>query len=396
MRALLIAEGPTATGSLAAARALSRAGWTVGVGSSKRRGLATASNCCHHWHEILSPADSLEAFVASINRAIAEQGYEVVFAGGDAELLALSYCRDGISATIPYATHERVVQALDKLDLSAAATRAGLATPRTEAASADSIGKIDGPTIIKSRMHWLPGREKAPLRLPVGIVTSPEQAASRAAKMRAEGGEPVLQEFISGTLMGVTAITNQSCEIVGYLQQVAPRTWWPRVGMPTRASTVTVDEELARGVARLLKDLGWFGLVQLQFMQGDDGPPRLIDFNGRTYASISLATAAGINFQDIWARLATGRDVQPSAPARVGVRYGWLEGDLKRALEERRGGLLTDIVSCFTYPIGAVHAVWDWNDPRPTMSYPKAALASLRNRLGMKLTSEGRRALRER
>ncbi len=69
-----------------------------------------------------------------------------------------------------------------------------------------------------------------------------------------------------------------------------------------------------------------FGLVQLQFMVPWNGRPRLIYFNGRTYASLGLSTAAGINFQDLWGRLATDRKLEPVGRATEGVRYQWIGG----------------------------------------------------------------------
>ena len=45
----------------------------------------------------------------------------------------------------------------------------------------------------------------------------------------------------------------------------------------------------------------------------------------------AVCHAARLNPLDIWARLATGRAVPGKADAAAGVRYQWLEGDLRRA-----------------------------------------------------------------
>jgi predicted ATP-grasp superfamily ATP-dependent carboligase len=55
------------------------------------------------------------------------------------------------------------------------------------------------------------------------------------------------------------------------------------------------------GVARLLADLGWSGVANVQFVRAPGGRPRLIDLNGRLYGSLALAYATGVNVPDLWA-----------------------------------------------------------------------------------------------
>jgi hypothetical protein len=55
-------------------------------------------------------------------------------------------------------------------------------------------------------------------------------------------------------------------------------------------------------------------------------------------------------------------------PARAGVRYQWLEGDLRRAVDERRGGLVRDVVGCLRFAPRATHSTFRWSDPWPATS----------------------------
>jgi hypothetical protein len=98
----------------------------------------------------------------------------------------------------------------------------------------------------------------------------------------------------------------------------------------------------------LLDALDWHGLAELQFIVEDE-IPRLIDLNGRFYGSLSLAVAAGANLPAIWAGLAI--DDVPATPvrARPGVRYQWGSADLRRAVRERRGGLVRDLAGTAPY-----------------------------------------------
>jgi predicted ATP-grasp superfamily ATP-dependent carboligase len=126
-----------------------------------------------------------------------------------------------------------------------------------------------------------------------------------------------------------------------------------------------VDPALAARAAELLAALGWFGLVELQLVEPDHGPRLLLELNGRFYGSMALALAAGVNFPDAWARLGTGGPAPPLQTPRPGVRYQWLEGDLRAAWAEPRGGRLRDVLGCLAYAPGAAHSIWRSSDPGP-------------------------------
>ncbi len=118
----------------------------------------------------------------------------------------------------------------------------------------------------------------------------------------------------------------------------------------------------------MMKELQWVGMASLNLMlPRGGGEPALIDFNGRYGASFDQYIAAGSNFPAIWACLATGRPLPPLAPPRAGVRFQWLEGDLRRAWRQRRGSLLRDVVDCLSYGRSAVHTLWRLDDPLPAV-----------------------------
>jgi predicted ATP-grasp superfamily ATP-dependent carboligase len=160
-------------------------------------------------------------------------------------------------------------------------------------------------------------------------------------------------------------VVDRDGTVAGAAQQRSARVWPREAGVSARARSVPVDVELLSGTARLLADLGWFGLAQLQFMAPAAGPPRLIDFNGRFFGSLQLAVAAGLDVAAPLEALVRGRPMPAQPPARPGVRYQWLEGDLRRALDERRGGLVADVVDCLRFARGATHSTWRARDPWP-------------------------------
>jgi predicted ATP-grasp superfamily ATP-dependent carboligase len=143
-------------------------------------------------------------------------------------------------------------------------------------------------------------------------------------------------------------------------------------------------------VGALLVELGWFGLVQLQFIEPPDGAPQLIDFNGRFYGSMALALAAGVNLPALWASVATGGRVPPRTDGRPGVRYQHLEGDLQAARAERRGGLTRAMAGCLIYAVRARHSILSLRDPLPGLRAGLQFTAGVRTTTRKRLA--GRRA----
>lgn len=61
---------------------------------------------------------------------------------------------------------------------------------------------------------------------------------------------------------------------------------------------------------------------------------------------------------------------------RAGVRFSWLAGDLRRAVAERRGGLVGDLAATLNWARRAeASSVWDRHDARPALYVLLAAIA---------------------
>ncbi|MFN2593513.1 MAG: hypothetical protein ABR579_01335 [Actinomycetota bacterium] len=366
MRALIVEDGYS-RGALSAARALGSAGWAVGVGAG-RRGLAASSRWTTYNHRVPAPYEDPVGFIEEINRAAVKIGYDVVFGAGDAEILALSRGRSELKVRVPYPSHEAVVRALDKLELARAAERAGLDSPLTVEPNGGDLG-LELPVIVKARLHSPPGSIGGLGRIEAAVVTTREAAVARVARIVGLGARPIVQELIPGRLMALIVLREPEGKIVSCVQQVAERTWPDSAGISVRATTVPVDDVLREKVAALLDDLGWFGLAELQFVLSDAGGAWLIDLNGRFYGSLALAIGSGPDVASQWAAIAAGSPRETISEAATGIRYQWLEGDLRRAFEERRGGLIKDIAGCLRYARGATHSIWNPDDRWPAIRY---------------------------
>jgi predicted ATP-grasp superfamily ATP-dependent carboligase len=368
MTSVLVVEDGFGPHPLAAVRAFGRAGWQVAVGSPQRAGRAVRSRWTRRWHEVPPAERDVAAFLAATVAAVDEGAYDLVFGGDDVEVLALSLGRDRLPACFPYAAHDLVVRAMDKVHLTEAAARAGLSAPPTST----SVQALDPPVYVKPRLHWAPGARSASARLPVRLCTTRDEAAAAADEIVIAGGQPLFQTPVPGRLTALTGVVHEG-RLLAPVQQVAVRES-PEWRNSVRAETVPLDADLAARAQALLAHLGWSGLANLQFLQPPGGELHLTDLNGRFYGSMALALASGVNHPVLWARLALSQSPGPLPTARVGVRYQVLEEDLRRAFAERRGGLVRDLASCLRYAPGAAHGTWSSADPGPA-AYRGAAAA---------------------
>jgi predicted ATP-grasp superfamily ATP-dependent carboligase len=179
----------------------------------------------------------------------------------------------------------------------------------------------------------------------------------------------VLQEVVDGPLRAHVTVVGHDGRPAARLLQEATALYPPRAGITVRGRTLEIDEVVAARAEAMLADLGWFGLAELQYLTGPDGRAHMIDLNGRFYGSLALALGAGVNLPAVWGALALGGSAEAVVDGRPGVLYQWLEGDLRRARVERRGGLLRDVAGCLIAAPGRVHSIWSVRDPLPAVRY---------------------------
>lgn len=364
MRALIVDSGQ-GRGGLAAARALAREGWTVGMAGPTRVGLGMLSRAVRHRHLIPPHSTDTSAFVQAVEEAISARDYEVVFGCSDGEALTLSRERHRVHAAVPHPPHAVMVRAHDKVELGAAAEKVGMSVPPSAASGAEARDRWGAePMIVKERLHVPPTTGEDLPHLATHACATDLAVDQRVEELRAAGAIPVVQPLLGGHLMAFASVLDRQGRMLDCVQQVAERTYPRQAGLSVRAQTVAVEEPLVEQVCELLSELDWFGLSQLQFIVPPTGIPVLLDFNGRFYGSISLALAAGVNLPDTWARMITGRTPLEARRARPGVRYQWLEGDL-RAARERPRGPLRDAVASMRYRSGACPSIWRTKDPIP-------------------------------
>jgi ATP-grasp in the biosynthetic pathway with Ter operon len=317
--------------TLVTVRALSVAGYRPAVTYSDRWSIAVASR--HAERRVrLQGAGYAEA----VRRELGAHDYLAVLPTSDIAVLSL-----GASGA----------DLLDKRSLASAAARVGFATPPTleyagPAQLFQSAAGLDYPVVVKAPLpRFRPFRAVGPedLRL-VGGIDCPL----------------LVQPYIPDRLRAVSGVM-WAGQLVAVSHQRYARTWPPDCGGASVAETSSPDLELEERLAALLA--AHQGLFMAQF-----AGTHLLDLNPRPYGSLPLAVAAGANLPALYADLLRGRE-PPARPvrSRPGVRYRWLEGDIRALIQGVRRGSMSpaEAMRQFLPRANPGATVETWRDPLP-------------------------------
>lgn len=362
-RVLVLVEG-AGHGALAAVRELWRHGWDVGVAGGREDGIDVVgrSRAVRRRHLVPDVQREPSAAVDVLGELVRAEGYELVLGTGDAWLAALPDAAPRIGAVVGHPRAEIVRRSLDKLAVQQLASAVGLAVPRSEVATEGALVAWSGPAVVKPRAHGGAGTAG---RVDARHVHDAAALREAVRAVHATGAEAVLQEPVLGDLGGLVGLMVAG-RLVQVVQQRASRVWPAPAGVTARALTVDPDDELVSRTEELLATLGWEGPVQLEFLHPPTGPPVVIDLNGRVHGSLALAQAAGLTPIASWvAHLLEGVPPEPRRGV-PGVRYRWLEGDLRAARVDPRfadGRRRTRSPR----PVDRVGPLWDVGDPAPAV-----------------------------
>jgi predicted ATP-grasp superfamily ATP-dependent carboligase len=293
----------------------------------------------------------------------------------DAALIALSDAADRYpSGVIPGCASPAIVErVIQKLAVNDAARRAGLETPPTVRASADDVPDIEisYPAVVKpvrSEHRALDGTLHR-----VGVCRVADATGLRKA-LRQLPAEAFVQPYLQAPIRTLNGVV-WGGELIATVHQMSERIWPLDCGVLSAAHTVAPDTELERRVARLLAELEWNGMFNLQFLE-HDGRPLLMDLNPRPYQSLALASAAGVNLPAIWVDLLLGRS--PRVPDyEFGVRWRYARDDLLALIAAARSGRWRFAARGLLPHPNTVDAVRSWRDPLPIVSVARQDLRRL-------------------
>jgi predicted ATP-grasp superfamily ATP-dependent carboligase len=314
--------------ALAACRALAAAGYQVGVASAHGPAAAKWSRFCSDRVRVPDARRDAAAFAEQLRVKLERRPYDALLAGGDASLLALSAHRARLEPLVRLGLppHEVLESCLDKEVLDTHARDAGFAQPAT-IRCADAAGgraaaaELGYPVIVK------PTRSFSELHATEHKPTVVADGSALTATVDELGGPFLVQEFLEEAPVVSCAGVVADGRLLGFVTSRYARVWPPSRGSAACSETFDAPGALRDAIHRLVADLGWCGVFEIELLERRDGPPAVIDFNTRLYGTLALAVRAGCNLPAIWCRYLVRRELLDAQPA-SGLGYRWEDGEL--------------------------------------------------------------------
>ncbi len=360
---------------LAACRSLAGAGYAVGVVASSSPAASHWSRSCAERLRATSPRIDAARFIDDLSALLARRSYATLIVGTDTSLLAISRGRARLEqlTRLGLPPHEVVERCLQRDALAAA-------TAGTDLAGAAAVRCRSLPeALAAARDLGLPALVKAPATVRVvgdtiqpdadSIAVADERAL--AAAIPANGEEFLVQQMLQGEPHSFGGVAADGRLIAVALSRYR-RTWPPHAGNAAFSETVALPPELERDVERLVANLGWEGLFEVELMRTADGRFVPFDFNPRPYGSMALAGAAGASLTAIWCDwLLADQDAlrrKGVVRARPGRLYRWEDADLRHLVWQLRRGHYRAATATARPRRGVVHPHFQLADPAPLLA----------------------------
>jgi D-aspartate ligase len=366
---------PDNLGAIAAARELGAAGIPVVV-AGPRRGPASRSRFAT-FVEMPDLYESTSRWADAMAEWGAKQATRpVLFASEDAGLLAAEKHHEQLSKHFlkPHPAPGIILDVVDKRRLYAAAERCGVGVPGSR--------EVTDPEDLKGlkASGWL---VKPSVRYRLddqgGIVTFLQATgatkaiggdpAKAAAEVLGAGFPAILQEAVPGpfeNLVTLAIAVGRDGRVLDWFAARKQYEYPEPFGDGLIVRTVR-DPGLLEPCARLLRELGYWGICDIEFKRDvRSGEFKILDANPRTWLWLNLGTRSGHRLLVHAYAQATGLDLRlPAAPARDGV---WVSprgsvAFLARCYRPRRHGLALPL----RLMLGAASTIlgnwWTFRDP---------------------------------
>jgi predicted ATP-grasp superfamily ATP-dependent carboligase len=365
---------------LSIARSLGGAGLRVSVAGKDAAASGLRTRYAVHRSVLPDPALDFEAHTAALIAALTEQPADAAIAVSDASVEALHRHRDAIGRhTAP------ALGSVEAVDLALSKERTlevarGLAVPvprsvlvRTPSELEAAAAEIGLPCVLKPVTSWRAigdgGERVAPL------YAGDAMEIRRVGETLLRPDAPALvQELAPGTRETIKLFRDRG-KTLARLAMIVDRSWPPLGGSSVMRRTATPPEDTLAHAERLVAEIELDGYSEVEFRRDRDGRPLLMEINPRLSQSVELATKAGVDFPRMQLEWARGGTIPPAPAAAIGVRLGWLAGDLRLVVgslagspppQPRLGPSVRSLGADYVLRRAKVEG-FDLRDPRPML-----------------------------
>jgi predicted ATP-grasp superfamily ATP-dependent carboligase len=294
--------------TLGAVRTLGKRGIYVIAGSSDRHSLSFYSKYCREKVVYPSPRDE-KKFVAFLCDYVRDKKVDVILPIGYLASVTLSRHKaefEGLTK-LPVADYSSMEIASDKDRTMKFAASLGIKVPRMYSGK-DDVASF--PVVVKGLMES-------------GKVS---YANSFQDLSRLNLENSLIQEYIPGEGYGFFALFNRGKPRAIFMHKRIRE--YPMTGGPSTVAESIYDEELKRQGLLLLEALNWHGVAMVEFKKDSrDNEFKLMEINPKFWGSLDLATASGVDFPYLAAKMALEGDIEPLFAYKTGVRFRWLFPD---------------------------------------------------------------------
>ena len=357
-------------GGLAAIRGLVLAGHDTWATVTRNHSYAAWSRLPAGTIRVPDPVVDPEPFAEAVVAAADRLGARVVLPGTDLALTSLARRLDSFRSGIAVGvcSPDLVERATSKTALSELAEAAGLDVPPTHVLTRANVeaAQIAFPAVVKPPRSDVEGADGSLVH--TGARRVEDARALQDAIAQLGGNEWLAQPYVSGELVAVAGVAWEGT-VVAEIHQLSRRIWPPDCGGSSYAATIEPDAERGRKVRRLVANLGWSGIFQVQLLRRGT-EEFLIDFNPRFYGTLALAIAAGINLPAVWVDLIRRVEIAPPPTYRVGVRFRAQGKDLRALATSARAGAWGEATAGLVPRANTCHPVFTWDDPLPAIAGP--------------------------
>src|SRR5256714_4428403 len=320
-------------GAVAGLRGLGREGVRVAALAGDRWAAGLWSRYAHVRAVGPTVRKNSVAFADRVSELADRWGPLVVYPSREETIDALFGARARVSARVirPFAGPDSLAPRRDRRATGDRADAAGLRSPRILASGGPaSLAATD----VRQRVVLKPAH--GGLSLASARVLDTEADLARVLASLPAEELLLLQEHVAGALLSLALVIDRDGAVVARFMERATHTWPVDAGSIRRSCSVAPDDGLIQRVARLLASVGYWGLVQLDFIETQSGP-FLLDINPRYYLGLPLALACGVNLATAWHAVVTGEPGPRMRPYRTGVPYRWLLADVRAGLRTSAG-----------------------------------------------------------
>lgn len=221
---------------------------------------------------------------------------------------------------------------IDKSKIYSVAESLGVPVPKTFCPSDEDEVKqiacaLNFPCLVKPAVsHTFAKKFKTKLFQ----VSSPSELLARYSILKSKGFIMMIQEEVPGDdkeVVTLNTVLNEFSEPLAIFMHRRVMQNPPFYGVVSLGESVW-ESKIIKPALKLLKEIGFQGVAQVEFKRDSrTGIYKLIEINGRSYLSISLPTACGLNLIHLAYRNALGVKIAPlkSYDCKYDLNVKWLD-----------------------------------------------------------------------